>query len=158
MGLCDSYCPVFFSKGTSPGWMLNNDVVPQFLGHFHKHVGGVFRHLWWGQDGAPAHHPCAVTQRIRELFGNRIVALHHAMEWALCPPDFTHCGELVIFKGTSTPDLSTKSLCWSTIRHSSQGRCEAWDGVVHWQKRRTRGRYRSINTAWQWIPKAIVHL
>ena len=33
----------------------------------------------------------AVTQCIRELFGNRVVALHHAVEWPPCSPDLTPC-------------------------------------------------------------------
>jgi hypothetical protein len=34
--------------------MINQDAVPQFQLHFERQENGVFRHLWWAQDGAPA--------------------------------------------------------------------------------------------------------
>ena len=71
--------------------MLNNDVVPQLLEYFEMQVGGAFRHLWWVQDGAPAHRIHAVMQHLRELLSNRIVALHHAVEWPPRSPDLTPC-------------------------------------------------------------------
>ncbi len=97
IGLCGSgeiIGPFFFERnvtGVNYLQMLNNDVVPQLLEHFEMQVGGVFRHLWWVQDGAPAHRLRAVTQRLRELFGNRIVALHHAVEWPPRSPELTPC-------------------------------------------------------------------
>ncbi len=45
-----------------------------------NNVGEVFRGLWSFQDGAPAHCLFVVTDRLRELFGNRVVALGHARE------------------------------------------------------------------------------
>ena len=71
--------------------MINNDVLPQLLQHFELQVGGAFRHLWWVQDWAPAHRLRAVTARLRELFGNRVIALHHAVEWPPRSPDLTPC-------------------------------------------------------------------
>ena len=71
--------------------MINNDVLPQLLQHFELQVGSAFRHLWWVQDGAPAHRLRAVTDRLRELFGNRVIALHHAVEWPPRSPDLTPC-------------------------------------------------------------------
>ena len=52
--------------------MLNNDVVRKLLENFEMLVKSVFRHLWRVQDGASVHSLRAVTQRIRELFGNRL--------------------------------------------------------------------------------------
>ena len=122
--------------------MINTDVLLQLLQHFEMQVRGAFRHLWWVQDGAPAHRLRAVTARLIsrfstseyfrakrlfsfvstllvplgfsrklkdkgkkslrakifasgkpaiELFGNRVIALHHAVEWPPRLPDLTPC-------------------------------------------------------------------
>ena len=71
--------------------MINTDVYPQLLQHFQMQAGGTFRHLWWLEDGASAHCVRAVTARLRELFGNSVIALHHAVEWPLRSPDLTPC-------------------------------------------------------------------
>ena len=44
-----------------------------------------------GSRRAPAHPLCDVTARLRELFGNRVIALHHAVEWPPRSPDLTAC-------------------------------------------------------------------
>ena len=71
--------------------MINTDMFLQLLQHLlaEMQVGGTFRHLWWVQDGAPAHHLRAVAAHLRELFGNRVIALHHAVEWPLRSPELT---------------------------------------------------------------------
>ena len=56
--------------------LLTVQWLPQLLQHFEMQVGGKFRHLWWVQDGAPAHRLRAVTAGLRELFSNRVIALH----------------------------------------------------------------------------------
>lgn len=71
--------------------MLNNDVVPQLLQIFEMQVGGAFQHLWWAQDGAPEHCLHAITAHLRELFGHRVPALHHNVEWPPHSPDLTPC-------------------------------------------------------------------
>jgi hypothetical protein len=43
------------------------------------------------QDGAPAHRLIAVGDRLRELFGHRVIALHHQVEWPPRSPDLTPC-------------------------------------------------------------------
>ena len=97
LGLCGSgqvIGPFFFERsvnGINYLQMINTDVLPQLLQHFEMQVGGAFRHLWWVQDGAPAHRLRAVTARLRELFGNRVIALHHAVEWPPRSPDLTPC-------------------------------------------------------------------
>ena len=54
-------------------------------------AGGAFRHIWWPQDGAPAHRVVAVQERLRQLFDNRIIALGHNVEWPPRSPDLTPC-------------------------------------------------------------------
>ena len=81
--------PFFFEKsvnGENYLRMINNEIIPQ-LGQ----AGGAFRHLWWLQDGAPAHRLVAVQERLRQLFGNRVIALGHNVEWPPRSPDLTPC-------------------------------------------------------------------
>ena len=71
--------------------MINEHVVPQLELHFERQQGGVFRRLWWAQDGAPAHRLIAVRDRLRELFAHRVIALNHEVEWPPRSPDLTPC-------------------------------------------------------------------
>ena len=72
--------------------MINNDVIPQLEHHFERQIQGTFRNLWWVQDGAPAHRLIAVRERLRELLiGQRVIALHHNVEWPPRSPDLTPC-------------------------------------------------------------------
>lgn len=66
-----------------------NDNVPQLQTLFDRQHGGVFRRLWWFQDAALAHRLITVQDRLRELFGNRVV-LGHAVEWPPRSPDSRH--------------------------------------------------------------------
>ena len=97
IGLCGNgqiIGPFFFDRnvnGRNYLQMLNNDVVPQLQQHFQIQIEGAFRNLWWAQDGAPAHRLIAVRNRLRELFGNRVIALHHDVEWPPRSPDLTPC-------------------------------------------------------------------
>ena len=50
---------------------------------------GVFRRLWWAQYGAPAHRLVAVRNRLAEVFGHRVIALYHDVEWPPRSPDLT---------------------------------------------------------------------
>ena len=60
--------------------MINKDVIPQLQQHFQRQAGGAFRNLWWVQDGAPAHRLVAVRERLREFFGQRVIALYHNVD------------------------------------------------------------------------------
>ena len=97
LGLCGNgqiIGPFFFERNVNGHMylqMINHDVVPQLEALFGRKVGGVFRRLWWFQDGAPAHRLVAVRDRLREVFGNRVVALNHAVEWPPRSPDLTPC-------------------------------------------------------------------
>ena len=71
--------------------MLNGTIIPYLDEHFDRQPGGVFRHLWWAQDGAPAHRLLAVRERLQEVFGNHVIALNHDVEWPPRSPDLTPC-------------------------------------------------------------------
>lgn len=87
LGLCGNgqvLGPFFFERnvnGRNYLNMINDQLVPQLQQHFDRQLDGVFRFLWWAHDGAPAHRLIAVRDRLRELFGNRVIALHHNVEW-----------------------------------------------------------------------------
>ena len=71
--------------------LINEEVVPA-LQHFPRYRGrrnDRFQRLWWLQDGAPCHRRRAVTDRLTELFGNRVIALNRAVEWPPRSPDLT---------------------------------------------------------------------
>ena len=85
----------FFFEGNLNGAeylrLINERVVPQLEQHFLRQPRGAFRYLWWAQDGAPAHRLRAVRNRLEELFGNRVIAIGHDVEWPPRSPDLTPC-------------------------------------------------------------------
>ena len=52
---------------------------------------GSFSHLWWAQDGAPAHTYVNISTWKTEFFRHTIIALHHRHEWPPRSPDLTPC-------------------------------------------------------------------
>ena len=72
--------------------MINEDVVPA-INDFRRYRPGrrnaQFRRAWWAQDGAPPHRRRIVTERLAELFGDRINALNRLVEWPPRSPDLT---------------------------------------------------------------------
>ena len=95
IGLCGNGViigPFFFERnvnGQAYLLMINQNVVPALQQHFENDV--IFQRLWWAQDGAPAHRLVAVRNRLQDLFGNRVIALNHAVEWPPRSPDLTPC-------------------------------------------------------------------
>ena len=81
----------FFYEGNLNGntylQMLNEDVIPRLFELYGDRVD----HLWWMQDGAPCHRTNVIRNRLREVFGNRIIGLGHAVEWPPRSPDLTPC-------------------------------------------------------------------
>ncbi|KAF2352904.1 Protein of unknown function DUF4817 [Trinorchestia longiramus] len=67
---------------------LINEAIVLELRHIYANR---FNRLWWFQDGAPAHRLLVVKERLRELFGTRIVALSYDIEWPPRSPDLTPC-------------------------------------------------------------------
>ena len=86
--------PIFFRQnihGDDFLRLINEEVVP-VLQHFPRYRGrrnDRFQRLWWLQDGGPCHRRRAVTDRLTELFGNRVIALNRAVEWPPRSPDLT---------------------------------------------------------------------
>jgi len=87
--------PVFFRQNINGDrylQMINEDVVPfieQNLPRFQLQQNGQFQRAWWAQDGAPPHRRRTVTDRLAELFGDRVIALNHQIEWPPRSPDLT---------------------------------------------------------------------
>ncbi len=81
LGLCGSgqvIGPFFFQRNVNGNrylQMINDEVLPQMEENFERQVHGVFRYLWWAQDGTPAHCLIAVRDRLREPFGDRVITL-----------------------------------------------------------------------------------
>ena len=73
--------------------MINGNLVEDMNVLFEYDIFGHVRfpNCWWFQDGAPCHRVRAVTDRLRELFGNQTVALNHRREWPPRSPDLTPC-------------------------------------------------------------------
>ena len=46
-----------------------------------------FQRVWWAQDGAPCHCSRAVTERLTQLFSDRVVSLHRDVERPPRSPD-----------------------------------------------------------------------
>ena len=88
--------PYFFYRnvtGLAYLRMLNEFAFPQLAIHFNNQFWeGLFRGLWWAQDGAPAHRLIEVRDRLNEVFGeNRVIALQHNVEWPPRSLDLTPC-------------------------------------------------------------------
>ena len=67
--------------------MINVEIIPELRCIY----GDQFGRIWWFQDGAFAHRPLIVRERLHELFGDHIVTLNHAIEWPARSPDLTLC-------------------------------------------------------------------
>jgi hypothetical protein len=96
IGLCGNgelIGPYFFNRnvnGRTYGDMLTQFVFPAISRIFQK-FGLVFDGIWWIQDGAPAHRTLLVRRMLQQKFEDRIVALHHGIEWPPRSPDLTPC-------------------------------------------------------------------
>ena len=56
--------------------LLFDVVIP----HLQEEFGDDFNHLWWAQDGAPAHRGRRVHNLLSDVFGNRVIGLGHERE------------------------------------------------------------------------------
>ena len=68
---------------------------------------GLFRDLWWAQDGAPVHGLIEVRGRLNGVFGNdRVIGLGHNVEWPPRSPDLTPCDFFLwgYLKGKESPE------------------------------------------------------
>ena len=74
--------------------MINQEILPDLNANYNFDIFNDIRfgnEIWWFQDGAPCHRWGVVSNRLRELFGNQVVALNHDPEWPPRSPDLTPC-------------------------------------------------------------------
>ena len=98
-GLCGNGLIIgpYFFEGNANGIaylrMLNEFVFPQLALHFNnQYWEGMFRGLWWVQDGAPAHRLVEVRDRLNAVFvNNHVIGFGHNVEWPPRSPDLTPC-------------------------------------------------------------------
>ena len=50
-----------------------------------------FMHLWWAQDGAPAHRFNPVRDILNDMFGHHLIGMSHNIDWPARSPDLTPC-------------------------------------------------------------------
>ena len=96
VGLCDNGSiigPHFFNRhvnGRTYCGMLERVVFPaESHMYAQRHINGRFDGVWWFQDGAPPHGSLQVRHVLRQRFEDRVVALHHPVEWPPRSPDLT---------------------------------------------------------------------
>ena len=81
----------FFYEGNLNGNAYLQMLIEKIIPRLFELYGDRVDHLWWMQDGAPCHRTNVVRNRLREVFGNRIIGLGHAVEWPPSSPDLTPC-------------------------------------------------------------------
>ena len=79
--------PFFFRQSIDGEDYLN--MIDEEMRRYRGRRNNQFRRIWWAQDGAPPHRRRFVTDRLAELFGDRVIALNHAVEWPPRSPDLT---------------------------------------------------------------------
>ena len=98
MGLCGDGTvlgPFFLDSSVTEAKylvMLRKEVLPELQAAFNNQFNnGSFSPLWLAQDGAPAHISVEVSTWMTQIFGRKIIALHHPYEWPPRSPDLTPC-------------------------------------------------------------------
>ena len=95
IGLCGNgeiMGPFFFNRNVNARAykeMLEQFAFPGIARAFGLYAGPIFQNIWWFQDGAPAHSSLEIRRLLRTKFQNRVVALHHPVEWPPRSPDLT---------------------------------------------------------------------
>ena len=71
--------------------MIDEEIVPalKWIPRYRRHRNGCFQHVWWAQDRAPCHRSRTVTERLTQLFGDRVVSFHRDVEWPPRSPNLT---------------------------------------------------------------------
>ena len=69
--------------------MLNNQAFPQICRNYNINLHE--NNLWWVQDGATTHRTRPVRRRLQDVFGQRVIAMGHFVEWPARSPDLTPC-------------------------------------------------------------------
>ena len=86
--------PYFFDRNVNGQTyldMLNANVFPQLQGNYNVMLQHNRNSLWWVQDGATSHRTNNVRNRLREVFGDRVIGMGHNIEWPARSPDLTPC-------------------------------------------------------------------
>ena len=97
IGLCGNGSMIgpFFFDGNLNGEgylrLINEQIVPELDRQFVRQPDGSYERTWWVQDGAPPHRSVIVTERLSQLFNNRVIAMNHPVEWPPRSPDLTPC-------------------------------------------------------------------
>ena len=63
--------------------------IEQNLPRFRLQRSSQFQRAWRAQDGALPHRRRVVTEHFAELFGDRVIALNHQVEWPPQSPNLT---------------------------------------------------------------------
>ena len=79
IGLCGNGRLVghFFYDNTQNGLKYLDMIIDEIIPELRRIYGDQFGRIWWFEDGASAHRPLIVRERLHELFGDHIVALNH---------------------------------------------------------------------------------
>lgn len=93
-GRGDIIGPIFFDNnvnGEAYLQMIDGHVVPALdrVARYRRGRNGRFQRVWWAQDGAPCHRSRDVTERLTQLFGDRVISLNREVEWPPRSPDMT---------------------------------------------------------------------
>ena len=85
--------PYFFPENVTAAAYLTliNELVPELHQRYGQGRNGAVQRVWWCQDGAPAHRANVVSNRLQQLFPNRVIGAGHAIEWPPRSPDLTPC-------------------------------------------------------------------
>ena len=69
--------------------MIDEEIVPALrqLRLYRGLRNNQLQRIWWAQDGAPPHRRRFVTDRLVKKFGDRVIALNHAVEWPPRSPE-----------------------------------------------------------------------
>lgn len=69
--------------------LLQNEIVPALTNLFPNENGELDRHIWFQQDGAPAHFELNVRQFLNDTFENRWIGRRGSIEWPARSPDLS---------------------------------------------------------------------
>lgn len=85
----------FFFEGNVTGRvyleLFNENIFPALIRSYGIDQNDLINNLWWAQDGAPAHRTIVVRNRLSRVFGRRVIAIGHEVEWPARSPDLTPC-------------------------------------------------------------------
>ena len=93
--------------------MINDEIIAELS---LEEYGDQFGRIWWFQDGAPAHRPLIVNERLHELFDDHIVVINHDIEWPARSPDLTTCDFFFLWRYLKSKVYATPPENMSQLR------------------------------------------